>query len=73
MLFATQGGATPISDCRAAERLCARFEEVLQHGLRASWFGPAGSFWPLVLKISRKQAISYIGRWPSGPPAASLS
>lgn len=61
LLHATQGAGCEVGDCRATERLCARFEEVLRHGLRASWFGQS-SFWPAVLKISRKQAIKHINR-----------
>ncbi len=49
-----------IGDCRPAQRLCAEFEEILRHGLKAGWFGSEVTFWPIVLKVSRKQAVQYI-------------
>ena len=60
LLYATRKHESAIVDCRATQRLCARFENVLRHGLKGGWFGQATSFWPVVLKISRKQAIKYI-------------
>ena len=43
--------------------MCTAFEEVLKHGLKGSWFGQgAPTFWPIVLKISRKEATEFIGR-----------
>ena len=61
-MHATREGKGAIGDCRAAQRLCARFEDVLRHGLKVGWFGQNTSFWPVVLNISRKQAIAYINR-----------
>ena len=58
-----RGGEACIGDCRAAQRLCAQFEDILRHGLKPGWFGKAPTFWPAVLKISRKQAIQYIKRY----------
>ena len=59
-----RGGGEPcIGDCRAAQRLCAQFEDILRHGLKPGWFGKTPTFWPAVLKISRKQAIQYIKRY----------
>lgn len=63
LLHATRKHDGAILDCRATQRLCARFENVLRHGLKGGWFGQATSFWPVVLKISRKQAIKYINRY----------
>ena len=54
-----------IGDCRPVQRLCARFEEVLRHGLKERWFGVSprvATFWPVVIKISHKEAIDYINR-----------
>ena len=65
LLYAKQecrGENAAIGDCRPTQQLCARFEELLRHGLKAGWFGLESSFWPLILKISRKQAIEYISR-----------
>ena len=65
LLFANkeeEGGGT-IEDCRATQQLCARFEDILRHGLKAGWFGQNTSFWPVVLKVSRKQAVEYISRY----------
>ncbi|XP_065889788.1 pleckstrin homology domain-containing family M member 1-like [Dysidea avara] len=52
----------PIKECRASRHLCATFENILRNGLRARLLGfrHKNSFWPLLLKISRKQAIKYI-------------
>ncbi|XP_019855820.1 PREDICTED: uncharacterized protein LOC105313847 isoform X2 [Amphimedon queenslandica] len=63
LLFARTEGEI-IKDCRPVQRLCARFEDILRHGLKAGWFsaGKDPTFWPIVLKISRKQAIEYINR-----------
>ena len=49
-----------VGDCQPTQRLCTRFENALRHGLKARWFGQSSTFWPLVLQISRKQAIEYI-------------
>ena len=57
----TQDGV--VGDCRPVQRLCARFEDVLRNELKLGWTGKVPSFWPVVLKISRKQAIEYINRW----------
>ena len=63
LLFARTEGEI-IKDCRPVQRLCARFEDILRHGLKPGWFsaGKDPTFWPIVLKISRKQAIEYINR-----------
>ena len=57
----TQDGV--VGDCRPVQRLCARFEDVLRNELKLGWTGKVPTFWPVVLKISRKQAIEYINRW----------
>ena len=54
-----------LGDCRPVQRLCARFEDVLRHELKTGWSRMTGkipTFWPIVLRISRKQAIEYINR-----------
>ena len=60
LVFTESGEGGRVGDCRATQRLCTRFENVLRHGQKARWFGQNSSFWPLVLQISRKQAIEYI-------------
>ena len=60
LLSTETGEGGRVGDCRATQRLCTRFENVLRHGQKARWFGKNSSFWPLVLQISRKQAIEYI-------------
>lgn len=56
-------GLGAIGDCRGSQHVCTAFEEVLKHGLKPNWFGQGPvTFWPVVQKISRKQAIEYIGR-----------
>ena len=65
LIYAKQechGETAAIADCRPTQQLCATCEELLRHGLKANWFGLESSFWPLVLKISRKQAIEFISR-----------
>ncbi len=52
-----------VGDCRPVQRLCARFEDVLRNELKLGWTGKVPTFWSVVLKISRKQAIEYINRW----------
>ncbi len=63
-MFANQSAEHPdqayIGDCRPAHRLCAQFEDILRHGLKPGWFGGETTFWPVVLKVSREQAIQYI-------------
>ncbi len=63
-MFANQMAEHPvqayIGDCRPAHRLCAEFEDILRHGLKVGWFGADSTFWPVVLKVSRKQAVQYI-------------
>lgn len=52
-----------IGDGVGSQHVCSAFEEVLKHGLKPNWFGKGTpTFWPIVQKISRKQAIEYIGR-----------
>ena len=57
-----------IGDCRGSQHVCSAFEEILKHGLKAQhWFGQGTStFWPIVQKISRKEAIESLGRWVGG-------
>lgn len=62
LLFTELGEGGKVGDCRITQRLCTRFENALRHGQKTRWFGQNASFWPLVLKISRKQAIEYINR-----------
>ena len=41
--------------------MCSAFEEILKHGLKPNWFGQgSATFWPIVRKISRKQAIECV-------------
>ena len=60
LLFTQSGEGGRVGDCRATQRLCTRFENILRHGQKAKWFGQSSSFWPVVQQISRKQAIEYI-------------
>ena len=57
---ATLGSGQTVKDCRATLQLCASFESALKHGLKSNLFGQASTFWPVALKISRKQAVEYI-------------
>ena len=64
-LLFTRSEEGVVGDCRPVQRLCARFEDVLRHGLKAGWFGMSSkppSFWPVVVHISRKEAMDYINQ-----------
>lgn len=56
--------AGAVGDCVGSQHVCNAFEEVLKHGLKPSWFGKGPSmFWPVVQRISRKQAVEYVNRY----------